>query len=139
MKINQKLNYLLETAFHYDQRSSLALDLTLCISEILDEIIQQVNEGSVAFNKLEVVILESANIVSIGEEYSAKIGIRAYDSTCVPIVKLGDSKLRVEEGYGIYTVRSSTPGEKKYKGTIFISLEDGRIISRNFMESYIVK
>ena len=133
-----RLNYWMENTVSNAQRVSLSIDLRLCVLDILDELIFQAEVGSIPFNVLKPIILESSNTVSVGEPYIAKIGIQAYDSTSLPIISVDGIELEMQDGFGIYRSTSNKSGIKKISGTIEL-MYNRKTISTEFEEDYEVK
>jgi len=64
--------------------------------------------------------------VTVGSDYEARVFISATDSTQFPDYIVGDTKLpRDESGKGIYKVRATSVGPKKWGGIIALKAPDG--------------
>jgi gliding motility-associated protein GldM len=75
----------------------------------------------------------------VGSDYEARVFISATDTTQFPEYIIGDTKLpRDEAGKGIYKVRASSVGPKKWGGIISLKAPDGSIKSYPFSDSYVV-
>ncbi len=120
----QRFNYWKNNEYFAHQRYSLAIDIRLCINDILDELYNQVDLNSFNFNVIKPIVIDSSNVVRVGETYTAMIGLLAYDSTCMPGVWMDEYHLDVQSGTGIYRASSNIPGEKRFGGKI-------KVISRN--------
>jgi len=125
-------------------------------SDILRYLYTSIDAGSFKFNKLEAVVIPNSNYILKGNEYSAKVFIAASDSTQNPeiyvgateSVKLSDGstqfqikgsseKLTVENGQGVYTVRGTAIGSRKWGGLIKLKSPDGGPdITRVFQSEY---
>ncbi|MBK7134555.1 MAG: hypothetical protein IPH69_17580 [Bacteroidales bacterium] len=67
-----------------------------------------------------------SNYVMMGGEYEAAVFISATDTTQAPDITVGDTKLPLDDyGRGVYKVRASSVGPKKWGGIIAMKAPDG--------------
>jgi gliding motility-associated protein GldM len=109
-------------------------------TEVINYLYSQIDASSFKFNKLTpIVIPTSSNYVTLGSDYEAQVFISATDTTQKPTITVGGSQLQLDEtGKGIYKVRASSTGAKKWGGIIALKAPDGSIKNYNFESSYIV-
>jgi gliding motility-associated protein GldM len=109
-------------------------------TEVLNYLYSQIDASSFKFTKLGAIVVPvSSNYVTVGSDYEAQVFISATDSTQFPIITVGDSKLPLDEsGKGIYKVRATTTGPKKWGGIIALKAPDGSIKNYPFESSYVV-
>jgi gliding motility-associated protein GldM len=75
----------------------------------------------------------------VGSDYEARVFISATDSTSFPVITVGDSKLPLDEsGKGIYKVRATATGPRKWGGVIALKAPDGSLRNYPFESSYFV-
>ena len=109
-------------------------------TEVLNHLYSQIDASSFKFTKLGAIVVPvSSNYVTMGSDYEAQVFISATDSTQFPVITVGDSKLPVDEtGRGIYKVRASSTGPKKWGGIIALKAPDGSTKNYPFESSYVV-
>jgi gliding motility-associated protein GldM len=109
-------------------------------TEVLNYLYSQIDASSFKFNKLTpIVIPTSSNYVTLGSDYEAQVFISATDTTQKPTITVGGSALQLDEtGKGIYKVRATSTGAKKWGGIIALKAPDGSIKNYNFESSYVV-
>jgi len=108
-------------------------------TEVLNYLYSQIDASSFKFNKLTPIVIPTSNYVTLGSEYEAKVFISATDTTQSPNITVGGSELQLDEtGRGIYKVRASGIGTKKWGGIIALKAPDGSTKSYPFESSYVV-
>ncbi len=109
-------------------------------TEVLNYLYSQIDASSFKFTKLGATVIPvSSNYITVGSDYEARVFISATDTTQFPEYIIGDTKLpRDEAGKGIYKVRASSVGPKKWGGIISLKAPDGSIKSYPFSDSYVV-
>jgi gliding motility-associated protein GldM len=91
------------------------------------------------FNKLMPIVIPNSNYVTVGSDYEAQVFISATDTTQQPKITVGNSDLQLDEtGKGIYKVRASAVGPKKWGGVISLKAPNGTIMEYPFDASYVV-
>ena len=120
--------------------SEMQVNVRNAETEVLNYLYSQIDASSFKFTKLgAIVIPTSSNYVTLGSDYEAQVFISATDSTQYPDYTVGDSKLpRDESGKGIYKVRATSTGPKKWGGIIALKAPDGSIKNYSFESSYFV-
>jgi len=109
-------------------------------TEVLNYLYSQIDASSFKFTKLDAIVIPtSSNYVTQGSDYEAQVFISATDSTQYPEYTVGDTKLpRDESGKGIYKVRATSVGPKKWGGIIALKAPDGSFKNYPFESSYVV-
>ena len=108
-------------------------------TEVLNYLYSQIDASSFKFNKLDAIVIPNSNYVTLGSDYEAKVFISATDSTQQPKINVGDMVLPLDEtGKGIYKVRASSVGPKRWGGIIALKAPDGSIKSYPFDAAYAV-
>lgn len=108
-------------------------------TEVLNYLYSQIDASSFKFNKLDAIVIPNSNYITAGSEYEAKVFIAARDSTQTPQIIVGGNPLPLDEtGKGIYKVRATTTGPKKWGGVIALKAPDGSTKNYNFNSEYVV-
>ena len=108
-------------------------------TEVLNYLYSQIDAASFKFNKLNAIVIPTSNYVTLGSDYEARVFISATDTTQDPTISVGGSVLPLDEsGKGIYKVRATSVGPKKWGGIIALKAPDGSIKNYDFDESYVV-
>ena len=77
---------------------------------------------------LHAIVIPNSNYVTLGSDYEAQVFISATDTTQTPEITVGGTELPLDEtGKGIYKVRASSVGPKKWGGIIALKAPDGSI------------
>ncbi len=106
-------------------------------TEVLNYLYSQIDAASFKFTKLTAMVMPVSNYVTVGSEYEAAVFISATDTTQAPDITVGDTKLPLDDyGRGIYKVRASSVGSKKWGGIIAMKAPDGTIVNYPFDASY---
>ena len=116
------------TFAHFDQlplagvvalMSKMQADVRNAEANMLDYLFTKIDEGSFKFNKIEAIVSSPSNYVLMGQPFKAEVFIAASDSTVDPVIKLnGGNELPVENGKGVYTGSTGSPGPKSFGGVI---------------------
>ncbi len=108
-------------------------------TEVLNYLYTQIDASSFKFNKLTPIVIPNSNYVTLGSEYQAEVFISATDTTLKPVITVGGNPLELDEsGKGIYKVRASATGPRKWGGIIALKAPDGSTINYSFESSYVV-
>jgi len=139
--------------------SKMQSDVRNAESDILRYLYAQIEAGSFKFNLLEPVVLAQSNYVIRGNEYKADVFMAAFDTTQQPIVYVGEydstitdegtieyfmkgeagvdyDTIPIESGKGVYKVRTSSTGWKKWGGIIRLKRLDGTYTDKPFTAEY---
>ena len=109
-------------------------------TEVLNYLYSQIDASSYKFTKLKAIVYPvSSNYVTLGSDYEAQVFISATDTTQSPDIIVNGNKLPLDEaGKGIYKIRATSIGTKKWGGIIALKAPDGTTINYNFDASYVV-
>ena len=108
-------------------------------TEVLNYLYSQIDAASYKFNRLDAIVIPNSNYVTLGSDYEASVFISATDSTQSPKITVGGTELPLDErGKGIYKVRASSVGPKKWGGIIALKSPSGTIVNYPFDASYVV-
>ena len=108
-------------------------------TEVLNYLYSQIDAASYKFNKLNAIVIPNSQYVTLGSDYEATVFISATDSTQSPKITVGNSELPLDEaGKGVYKVRASSTGPKKWGGIIALKSPSGAIVNYQFDASYVV-
>jgi gliding motility-associated protein GldM len=119
--------------------SKMQVDVRNAETEVLNYLYTQIDASSYKFNKLTAIVIPNSNYVTQGSDYEAKVFISATDTTQSPEITVGDTKLTLDEtGKGIYKVRASSTGQKKWGGIIALKAPNGTIVNYPFESTYVV-
>ncbi|MCX6326090.1 MAG: gliding motility protein GldM [Bacteroidia bacterium] len=119
--------------------SEMQLNVRNGETEVLNYLYSQIDASSFKFNKLDAIVIPNSNYVTMGSDYEALVFISATDSTKTPVITVGNDVLSLDEtGKGIYKVRASSVGPKKWGGIIALTAPDGSTKNYPFDASYVV-
>jgi gliding motility-associated protein GldM len=119
--------------------SKMQLDVRNAETEVLNHLYSQIDAASFKFNKLSAIVIPNSNYVTQGSDYQAQVFVSAFDTTQTPEIRVGDALLPVDEsGRGIYRVRASSTGQKRWGGIVSLKAPDGSLREYPFESSYYV-
>jgi gliding motility-associated protein GldM len=118
--------------------SKLQSDIRNAESEITRYLYKMIDQGAAKFTNLDAVVIPNTNYVLQGTDYRAEIFLAAYDSTQSPTILIDGRPIEVKKGRGIYTVRGSGTGLRKWGGVIQVKSTDAPTIERHFNAEYMV-
>ena len=137
--------------------SKLQTDIKNMESEVIAFLATNIDASSLKFTSAEAITIPKTNFVSKGDEFIADIFLTAKDETQTPEIYIGDydstlgsdgdyvytmkdpslEPLEVVNGKGIYKQKTSTEGEKKWRGILKMITDNG-IKTFPFSGSYLV-
>ena len=137
--------------------SKLQTDIKNMESEVISFLATNIDASSLKFTSAEAITIPKTNFVSKGDEFIADIFLTAKDETQTPEIYIGDydstlgsdgdyvytmkdpslEPLEVVNGKGIYKQKTSTEGEKKWRGILKMITDNG-IKTFPFSGSYLV-
>ncbi|MBT3418428.1 MAG: hypothetical protein HN427_06595 [Flavobacteriales bacterium] len=137
--------------------SKLQTDIKNMESEVIAFLATNIDASSLKFTSAEAITIPKTNFVSRGDEFTADIFLTAKDKTQTPEIYIGDydstlgsngdyvytmkdpslEPLEVVNGKGIYKQKTSTEGEKKWRGILKMITDNG-IKTFPFSGSYLV-
>ena len=109
-------------------------------TETINHLYTQIDAASFKFNKLVPIVMPvNSDYVTIGSDYEAQVFISAIDTTQQPTITVGGVDLPIDQaGRGIYKVRATTVGPKRWGGVIALKAPDGTLREYPFDASYVV-
>jgi gliding motility-associated protein GldM len=120
--------------------TKMQVDVRNAETEVLNYLFAQIDKTNFKFNKLDAVVIPKSTFVTLGSNYEASVFISATDSTQSPVITVnGNQVLDLDEsGKGIYNVRATSLGAKKWGGVIALKSPDGSTIEYPFDSEYSV-
>jgi len=119
--------------------SKMQVDVRNGETEVLNYLYSQIDAAAFKLNRLIPIVTPVSNYVTLGADYQAAVFMSATDTTQLPVVTVNGTELpRDESGRGIYKVRASSTGAKKWGGIISLKGPDGSTKSYPFDASYTV-
>ena len=109
-------------------------------TEVLNHLYAQIDASSFKFNKLVPIVMPiNSDYVTMGSDYEAQVFISAMDTTQQPRIIVEGQELPLDEaGRGIYRVRASSTGPKRWGGVIALRAPDGELREFPFDAAYMV-
>ena len=119
--------------------SKMQVDVRNAETEILNHLYNQIDASSFKFNKLSAIVIPNSTYITQGSDYEAQVFVSATDTTQKPVITVGETVLPVDDaGRGIYRVRATTTGTRKWGGIVALKAPDGTILNYPFESSYFV-
>jgi gliding motility-associated protein GldM len=117
--------------------TKMQVDVRNAETEVLNYLYSKIDASSFKFTKLDAIVTANSNYVTLGSDYEARVFISATDSTQFPVITVGSTVLDNDDfGKGIYKVKATSIGLKKWGGIIAIKAPDGTILNKSFESSY---
>jgi len=116
--------------------SKMEIDIQNAETNVISSLYSQIDAASFKFNRLGARILAKSTYVLSGDQFEAEIFLAAEDTTQQPEIFVGNSKLAMKDGMGIYKVTTSTPGTFKWGGNIKYKTPEGNIVPYPFEGEY---
>lgn len=116
--------------------SKMQVDIENAETNIISSLYSQIDAASFKFNKLGARILTKSTYVMEGDKFEAEIFLAAEDTTKQPEIYVGNSKLTLKDGKGIYTVSANQIGTFKWSGLIKYKTPEGNYNSYPFQGEY---
>jgi len=120
--------------------TKIQVDVRNAETEVINFLYTQIDKASFKFNKLEAVVIPKSTYVTLGSNYEASVFISASDSLSAPVITVnGNQVLDLDESNkGIYSVKATALGTKKWGGFIALKSPDGSTIEKRFDAEYSV-
>ncbi len=117
--------------------SKFQVDVRNGETEVINQLYSQIDAAAFKLNKLVPIVIPNSNYVTLGSDYQAAVFISAADTTQLPVVTVNNAILPLDEaGRGIYKVRASSTGTKKWGGLISLKGPDGSTKTYPFDATY---
>lgn len=87
---------------------------------VLNELFKSIGATAIKVDKLEAQMVPSANVVAIGDEFTAKIFVAALNTSDAPDVTVNGNKVTEtdESGFVVYKFRPNKEGPQKIKALV---------------------
>jgi len=117
--------------------SKMQVDVRNSETEVINYLYSQIDAAAFKLNKLIPIVIPNSNYVTLGNDYEAAVFMSATDTTQLPVVTVNGTELpRDDQGRGIYKVRATSVGSRKWGGIISLKGPDGTTRSYDFDASY---
>ncbi len=116
--------------------SKMQIDIENAETNVISSLFSQIDAASFKFNRLGARILANSTYVLQGDQFEAEIFLAAEDTTQQPEIFVGNTKLTMRDGKGIYKVPTSQVGTFKWGGLIKYKNPEGNINSYPFQGEY---
>jgi gliding motility-associated protein GldM len=116
--------------------SKMQIDIENAETNVISSLFSQIDAASFKFNRLGARILAKSTYVLQGDQFEAEIFLAAEDTTQQPEIFVGNTKLTMRDGKGIYKVPTSQIGTFKWGGLIKYKNPEGNINSYPFEGEY---
>lgn len=119
--------------------SKMQIDIQNAETNIISTFYSNIDAASFKFNKLGARILPKSTYVLQGDQFESEIYLAAEDTTQQPEIFVGNTKLAMRDGKGVYTATASQVGTFKWGGLIKFKNPEGNTISYPFEGEYQVE
>jgi gliding motility-associated protein GldM len=94
---------------------------------VLNELFKSIGARTIKVDKLAAQMVPSANVVAIGDEFTAKIFVAALNTSSIPDVNVNGRVITEvdENGFVVFKARPSSEGEQKVKASVKFKNADG--------------
>lgn len=117
--------------------SKIQVDVRNAETEVLNYLYSQIDAAAFKLNKLIPIVIPTSNYVTSGSDYEAAVFMMGTDTTQLPVVTVNGTELaRDEQGRGIYKVRATGVGTRKWGGLISLKGPDGTTKTYPFDATY---
>ena len=116
--------------------SKMQIDIQNAETNVISALYGQIDAASFKFNRLGARILAKSTYVLEGDQFEAEIFLAAEDTTQQPEIFVGNNKLTMRDGKGIYTATANQVGTFKWGGLIKYKNPEGNVNSYPFEGEY---
>lgn len=116
--------------------SKMQIDIQNAETNTISTLFSQIDAASFKFNRLGARILAKSTYVLEGDQFEAEIFLAAEDTTQQPEIFVGNTRLELRDGKGIYRANASQVGTFKWGGLIKYKTPEGNINSYPFEGEY---
>lgn len=95
---------------------------------VLNELFKSIGATAIKVDKLEAQMVPSANVVTVGDEFTAKIFVAALNTSDAPSVSVNGREVTEtdESGFVVYKSRPTAEGPQKIKATVRFKDAEGK-------------
>jgi gliding motility-associated protein GldM len=107
--------------------SQLQTEIRNAEGTVLNELFKSIGAKTIKVDKLAAQLVPSANVVAIGEEFTAKIFVAALNSSSIPDVTVNGGKVSEvdENGFVVFRSRPSSEGEQTVRASVRFTNAEG--------------
>jgi gliding motility-associated protein GldM len=107
--------------------SQLQTEIRNAEGTVLNELFKSIGAKTIKVDKLAAQLVPSANVVAIGEEFTAKIFVAALNTSSIPDVSVNGGKVSEvdENGFVVFRARPSSEGEQTVRASVRFTNADG--------------
>lgn len=116
--------------------SKMQIDIQNAETNVISMLYGQIDAASFKFNRLGARILATSTYVLEGDQFEAEIFLAAEDTTQQPEIFVGNTKLAMRDGKGVYKATASQVGTFQWGGLIKYRTPEGNINSYPFKGEY---
>ena len=116
--------------------SKMQIDIQNAETNVISSLYSQIDAASFKFNRLGARILAKTTYVLKGDQFEAEIFLAAEDTTQQPEIFVGNNKLAMKDGMGLFKTTTSQVGTFKWGGLIKYKTPEGNINSYPFEGEY---
>ncbi len=116
--------------------SKIQIDVKDAEANVITNLFGQIDASSFKFDKLSAYVLPKSTYVLQGDAFEAHIFLGAEESTQQPEIFVGNSKLPVVDGKGVYKIQTSAEGTFKWGGLIKYKTPEGSYNTYPFEGEY---
>jgi gliding motility-associated protein GldM len=116
--------------------SKIQIDIQNTETNIISTLYSQIDAASFKFNRLGARILATSTYVLEGDQFEAEIFLAAEDTTQQPEIYVGNTRLTMRDGKGIYRVTAAKVGTFKWGGLIKYKNPEGNVNNYKFEGEY---
>lgn len=107
--------------------TKIQADLRNTEADVVKKILGEVEKAVINLDRFEAVAIAPTSYVLVGQQYTAKVFLTAFDSKTNPEITVGGQRLNIVDGKGIYTAAATSEGDKKWTGIIRVKKTDGTV------------
>ena len=116
--------------------SKIQIDIKDAETNVITNLFGQIDASSFKFDKLSAYVLPKSTYVLQGDVFEAHVFLGAEESTQQPEVFVGNSKLPVVDGKGVYKIQTTAEGTFKWGGLIKYKTPEGSFNTYPFESEY---
>lgn len=116
--------------------SKMQIDIQNAETNIITTLFSKIDAASFKFNRLGARILAKSTYVLKGDQFEAEIFLAAEDTTQQPEIYVGNTRLAMKNGMGVFKTTASQIGTFKWGGLIKYKTPEGNINSYPFEGEY---
>jgi gliding motility-associated protein GldM len=116
--------------------SKIQIDIKDAETNVITNLFGQIDASSFKFDKLSAYVLPKSTYVLQGDVFEAHVFLGAEESTQQPEIYVGNSRLPVVDGKGVYKIQANAEGTFKWGGLIKYKTPEGSYNTYPFESEY---